>query len=429
MLPLYKLMMSASAPLLRHTLEKRARKGKEDPARLPERMGTPGKARPDAPIVWFHAASVGEAQSTLILIQALHREIPEAQILVTTGTVTSAEIMMGRLPPYAFHQFYPLDHPAWVKNFLDYWQPSLIMWMESEIWPNMLAEIKARQIPAVLVNAHLSERSYRRWQLASKPIAALLATFNMVLAQTPEDAGYFKSLGAQNVVVADNLKYSAAPLPYDQDRLEALQNATKTRPLWVYASTHDGEEQLACRLHKALKKNFPDLLTIIVPRHPDRRDAIWASCAEAGVKARLRTRGYVLPAPDDDIYIADTLGELGLFYRLAPITCIGRSFSTDGGGGHNPIEAAQLECAVLYGPNVQNLARIYEEMNKARIAVRLADEEAFLSTLEALLRNDEQCRLLQQKAALFVTDKAAILDNMMKNLAPYVAQARSRKTV
>lgn len=414
--------MGKSGPFLRFLLSRRARKGKEDPARLPERMGTPGRPRPPGPLLWLHAASVGESQSALILLDALLARDPALHILVTTGTVSSAGLMTRRLPARAIHQYAPLDHPAWVTSFLNHWRPDRVLWMESELWPNMLAAIRARKIPAALVNARLSPRSVRRWQKLRGVISELLSTFAIILAQTDEDAVNFRNLGAPRVTVTDNLKYAAAPLPLDDAALPALFAAVGARPLWVYASTHDGEEDLACRLHKAVATQLPDLLTIIVPRHPERRTAITETCARHGLTSRLRSTGGA-PQTEDSIYVADTMGELGLFYRLAPVACIGRSFSNDGGGGHNPIEAAQLGCAVIHGPHIQNLQALFDEMNKAGAALRLSDEADFETQLRRLLTDSAACDALRERGANFVMTKAQILKRVVGDLSPVLAAA------
>ena len=422
MLDLYASLMSAGSPVLRRLLLRRSNIGKEDAARLDERFGIYVKNRPSGPLAWFHAASVGEAQSTLILIKAMQDRTPFKNILVTTGTVSSARLMEARLPPGAFHQFYPVDQPQWVQRFLDHWQPDMVFWMESELWPNMLREIGRREIPAALINARLSAKSFQRWRLAGKSIKFLLGTFGAILAQTEEDAGYFKKLGATQVSVSGNLKYSAAPLPYDAAALESLKKSIGARPLWFYASTHAGEEDMACRLHQQLKNSIPGLLTIIAPRHPERRDSIKAACDKYSLKSRLRSTGGA-PQNDDDIYIADTMGEMGLFYRLAPVACIGRSFSNDGGGGHNPIEAAQLGCAVLHGPHVQNLSSIYAEIGKAGAALKLNDEQDFQNHLAHLLTDQGGVDALQNKAAGFVREKGRVLDTVIDGLAPLISMA------
>lgn len=426
LLTLYKNALRAGKPLLRQVLKTRLARGKEDSARIAERMGVPSKQRPSGRLIWIHAASVGEAQSALILIDALGKRISGTSILVTTGTVTSAALMQKRLPPFAFHQYAPMDQPDWVASFIDYWRPDLAFWMESELWPNMLMDLKARSIPLVLVNARLSDKSFKHWGMAKGTVKELLSCFTLILAQNEEYAKRFYALGALNVTFTDNLKYSAAPLPHDPLALSSLQLAIDGRPCWVYASTHAGEEDLACRVHKTLKEKFPDLLTIIVPRHPERRDDVANICFENEVKFRLRGDTNALPTPDDDIYIADTLGELGLFYSLCDIAMIGRSFSSDGGGGHNPIEAAQLGCAVLTGPNNQFQRALYDDMAAGGAVIEVYSEGELTQALEDLFVNPDRLRALQEKTRAFADKETHIIDDVMAQLSPLLEMTENR---
>jgi len=426
LLKLYENATRAARPLLESILQLRVRRGKEDPARLPERMGKPSRPRPPGKLIWIHAASVGEAQSALILIESMAKYAPEAHILVTTGTLTSAAQMERRLPAFAFHQFIPLDHPVWVENFMDHWKPDLVLWMESELWPNALLSLKRRNIPVALVNARLSDKSYRNWNFAPAMARAILDTFSLILAQTEKDARHFKNLGAKNIIVTDNIKYSAAPLPHDALALSALRLSVEGRRIWVYASTHAGEESLACRVHKTLKENIPDLLTIIVPRHPQRREEIAGVCFENGLKYTLRSHNAALPAPDDDIYIADTMGELGLFYALCDIAMIGRSFSNDGGGGHNPVEAAQLGCAVLTGPNNQFQRQLYDDMREGGAVIELRSEEELTVALEGLFTDPQKLSAFQQKTAIFAAAKSHVIDGVLDKLAPLLRVTENR---
>lgn len=415
---LYRTITALSAPFLNALLHVRLRAGKEDPARLDERKGIAGRLRPTGRLYWVHAASVGEAQSALILIDELLKHDPAMMIMVTTGTVTSADLMKKRLPPQAFHQFYPVDHPAWVARFLDHWKPNMAFWMESELWPNMLEEMKKRGIPAALVNARMSKRSFANWDRAQGFIRKILSAFTLILAQTEEDGFSYRALGAQNVVVTDNIKYSAAPLPYDAQDLADLQKATAGRPMWVYASTHAGEEDLACRVHMVLKEDIPSVLTIIVPRHPHRRDDVKAECQKHELRSTLRGDDHNMPSPVDDVYIADTMGELGLFYRLSPIAMIGRSFSRDGGGGHNPIEAAQLDCAVLTGPHVQYQQKIFDEMDISDASRQVETEEELTAALRHFMTHPKDLQDAIAKARFYADRKSGVLERVMDALAP-----------
>ncbi len=424
MINFYNTLLRFAKPLLEALLKRRAAAGKEDPARLGERMGRPGRPRPDGPLAWFHAASVGEVQSALILIDALKRAAPALNILITTGTVTSAALVEKRLGGHVMHQFYPLDHPGWVRAFLDHWKPSIVFWMESELWPGMLNEVRVRRIPALLVNARLSLKSYSRWRYADALARHVLSGFALIITQTKRDASFFKALGAQNVVASGNIKYCADPLPCDPQDLARLKAATGARPKWVYASTHKGEEALACRLHARLQSRFPDLLTVIVPRHPARGAEALQICRDHKLSARLRSADMQDgPAPSDQIYIADTLGELGLFYTLCPVACIGRTFSDDGGGGHNPIEAAQLGCAVLHGPNVRNLQEIFDEMDESGAAVKIRDEKMFEAGLAAYLGEPDKLAARRDKALAFAAERSGILERVCGLIKPHLVAA------
>lgn len=418
LLKFYKSLTRAGGPLLEALLKARMKRGKEDPARLPERMGRPSRPRPSGRLIWVHAASVGEAQSAMILIDAIGRLGANIHVLVTTGTVTSATVMGRRLPSFAIHQYAPLDRPQWIAAFLDHWKPDTALWMESELWPNTLLELKRRNIPAALVNARLSDKSFRNWSYAPQSAKSIIECFSLILAQTEKDAQHFRALGGVNVIVTDNIKYSASPLSHDPLALSTLKLAVGDRPLWLYASTHAGEESLACRVHKALKEKNPDLLTIIVPRHPSRREEIAGVCFENGLKFSLRSHNTALPAVDDDIYIADTMGELGLFYSLCDIAMIGRSFSDDGGGGHNPVEAAQLGCAVLTGPNNQFQRQLYDDMKSAQAVIETNSQEELIVALDDLLANPHKIASIKENSHTFTLRKTYVIERVLETLSP-----------
>lgn len=420
MYKLYYHITKNSSFFLEKLLEKRRDKGKEDPQRYTEKKAVITKPRPDAPLIWVHAASIGEARSALILINKIRYEYPVIVFLVTTGTRTSAQIMEKDLPENAIHQYYPLDHPDWVEKFITHWKPDLVFWLESELWPNMLGAIKKRSIPAFLINARLSPKSSRYWSIF-KPLAReMLSAFKKILCQTEADEKLYERLGGKNISVSGNIKYSAAPLNYDTNSLTRLKMALNERKYWVFASTHDGEEEMACRIHEILKNRHPEIITIIVPRHPDRRGEIMEKCKPYNLEILLRGEEKALPNERTDIYIVDTLGELGLFYRLCDITCIGRSFSKDGGGGHNPIEAAQLGCAVLYGPNVQNLQEIFDEMEQNNAAQTVENEIQLANTIAELLQEPEKMENLKNTAYNFSKDKSGIALRILEILKPEI---------
>ncbi len=436
---LYRFLTNNGKALLLRILNKRCQKGKEIPERLGEKKGIAGIDRPQGKLVWVHAASVGEAQSALILIKTLLELSPQIHILITTGTVTSAKLMAQKLPARAFHQFYPLDHPQWVSTFIDYWKPDIVLWMESELWPNMLNLIEERNIPAAIINGKMSEKSFSLWCFTRPMAHKILSAFPLILTQTEEDAERYIKLGAKKAVSTGNLKYSAEPLEYDPKSLEELKQATNNRKLWLFSSTHQGEEEMACRVHRIVKKQIPNLLTIIVPRHPERRDEIISACAkynDLNICSRSRNtakakgkgsssdpKKYNLPKDNDDIYVADTLGELGIFYRLSPLACIGRSFSNDGGGGHNPLEAAQLGCAVLHGPRVQNLQQIYDDMSRHNACTQIDDESNMAKTIINLLTNPPNLEDMRKNSLTYAQKENNVIRKVIKEISPLFEQA------
>lgn len=366
-LALYRALGWGVTPLLPIFLGRRRARGKEHPLRWRERLGEAGIARPTGPLIWLHGASVGEALALLPLVLALRQTQSDVTLLVTTGTVTSAALLADRLPPGALHQFVPIDTPAAVGRFLTHWRPDLVLWTESDLWPTMLTQLKARGVPILLVNGRLSDRSFRRWQWARPVIRTLLGCFSNVLARGLEDAARFSALGAAKVQAAGNLKLAAAPLPVDDGVLAAARARLGDRPVLVAASTHPTEEALIASAHRTLTLDFPDLLTIIAPRHPQRGPEIAADLA-----APCRSRGADLPT--QGLYVADTMGELGLWYRLARVAVIGGSFIPH--GGQNPTEAVRLGCPVIFGPHMENF--------REDAAALLADRQAVQVTTETL---------------------------------------------
>ena len=422
MLSFYRYITNKSESVLERLLSARLEKGKEVSERINERKGIASLKRPEGSLFWVHGASVGEAQSALILVQRLIDQYPNIDVLITTGTKTSAEFLKTRLPARCIHQFYPLDHPDWVERFLDHWKPNAVFWMESELWPNMLMSLQKRNVASALVNARLSEKSFKLWSLIKGQANALLKGFDVILAQTQQSQERFKKLGLTHVLLSDNIKYSAKPLSYNDDDLKQLSAYIGQRPVWLYSSTHAGEEELACTTHEILKLTHPDILTIIVPRHPERGESILRMVKERGLRSRQRSLDTTMPEYDDDIYLADTLGELGLFYRLTPVACIGRSFSDDGGGGHNPIEAAQLNCGVLHGPHVQFQKELFDEMHQSNAAIEVSKKEQLSKVLLDLLPSSDRLQNLQEAGYHFAKTKTNVVESVMTDLKPVIDQ-------
>lgn len=375
-LALYRAAWSALGFVVTPVLARRAARGKEDPARSNERFGNAEKPRPEGTLIWIHGASVGECLAVLPLVSRLLAK-PNRNVMITSGTVTSAKLMAERLPARAFHQYVPLDAPDAVARFLAHWRPDLALFVESELWPNLVLETRARNIPLALVNARLSERSFRGWQRASASAATLLSAFDVALAQDEATASRLTTLGVREARVVGSLKADAPLLPANESALARFKQAMNGRPLFLAASTHPREDEQVLDAATMARTARGDLLTVIVPRHPERGAAIEALARSRGLSAERRSTG-ALPTRATVVYIGDTLGELGLFYRAAPFAFLGGSLVSH--GGQNPHEAAQLGVAVVTGPHTGNFSESFRVILGAQGegCVHTADELAAL---------------------------------------------------
>jgi len=415
--PIYRAATAGLAPFSSLVAYYRCRKGQEDPARVAERFGYPSLPRPDGRLAWFHGASVGESLSLLPLLEYLVNR--GFNVLLSTGTTAAASVITPRLPPGVFHQYLPFDIPKFLLRFLDYWRPDLSLIAESEIWPNLFTEIRNRNIPLILVNARMSAQSFQRWRRVPGFIASLLSSVDLCLAQSTADADRFRELGMGRVQVVGNLKYDVAAPPADPRQLAVLAGRIGARPTWVAASIHRGEDEIALRVHEALVAQFPELLTIIVPRNPRRGDQIAELAAAQGVAALQRSR-EPRNAPLPEVYIADTAGELGLFYRLASASFLGKSLV--GRGGQNPIEPAKLGCAVLHGPNVDNFAEAYAALDEARGAAEVTDAKSLARILASLLSDTGKLRKMSRAASEAVERLGGAAASTMAAIEPHIAQ-------
>jgi len=419
----YRRLAAAATPLTSILLAKRLKRGKEHPVRIGERRGETAVARPSGPLVWTHGASVGEMLSLMPLVE--HLRAKGFVVLMTSGTVTSAKLAERRLPPGVIHQFVPIDTPKFIIRFLEHWRPNLALFSESDLWPNLIIESTGRGIPLILVNARLSEQSFYRWRYAPTTIATLLRRFDLCLAQSGLDAERYAHLGAPRVNVTGNLKLDVPAPPVDEQKLTAMQGAIAGRPLIAAASTHPGEETLVIDAHLRLRRSFPGLVTILAPRHPERGRGILDIARLAGLSAALRSSGQ-LPNRATDVYVADTMGELGLLYRLAPIVFIGGSLVRH--GGQNPIEAAKLGAAILHGPHVWNFTEIYAALDKARGAERVTDVGKLTVRLGAWLTDAAERTRVSDAALRTVDLLGGALERTLAALEPYLMQLRLEQT-
>ena len=422
----YRAATWAARPAAGLILRMRERRGKEDPDRKDERLGLPSMARPDGDVVWVHAASVGEANSVLPLVEALGARRPGLTVLLTTGTVTSAQFLAPRLPAHAIHQYVPLDAPQLVSRFLAHWRPSLAVFTEQEIWPNLIVETRMRGIPLALVNARMSETSFERWQRRPALAKALFSSFSIVLAQSEAYAARFADLGAGAARPVGNLKIDSPPLPVKTADLARLEAALAGRPRFLAASTHDGEELIIAAAHRNLAACMPGFATIIAPRHPERGPDLAETLKSQGFMIALRSRGE-LPVPTTGIYIADTIGELGTFYAAASIAFIGGSLIDR--GGQNPIEAVRHDAAVLTGPFWLNFEEAYQALLARGGAVEVRTADDISHRVKSLLADSQALAEMRANAAAALADLGGALERTLQALLPLLPAAEEVERV
>lgn len=408
---------------IRRYIEKRKKIGKEDLKRFNERIGRPSKERPEGRLIWLHGASVGESISMLPLINRLLELYPDIHIMVTTGTTTSAEVMAKRLPERAFHQYLPIDNPSFTTRFIRYWQPTIALWFESEFWPAMLSSIKRKNIPLILINGRISNKSFKRWQQFEFIIKELLDCFTACLGQSEEDAYRLRVLGAKDAMCLGNLKYAGLPIPVDQEKKAELLRQIGDRPLWLVSSTHNDEEFKIGRFLKDLQSKHPGLLTLIAPRHPNRGVEIKEKLqADYGLNVALRSANEPITA-QTEVYVADTIGEMGIWYELAPIVFIGGSLIPH--GGQNFMEPSRCRDAVIVGPHMHNFT---DAMNRAKHAdgiIQVNDVLELIDMVDQLLGNKDLLEAKRSLAYNWATSEAKVLDGIVEKIQGYIVNENS----
>jgi len=410
---LYRIFVTLAMPFIFILLFIRRRRGKEDPARFGERLGKKMPPRPKGRLIWMHGASVGECLSMQPLINRLLEKNPELHIMVTSGTVTSAALMKKRLPERAFHVYVPVDFCGSTERFVRHFKPDAVLWFESEFWPNILYQIHRQGIPLVLLNGRISDRSFARWQRFLCLIKPILNLFTFVFGQTEEDARRLRVLGAKDAVCVGNIKCAAPPAPYSADDLKKLLSAIGNRPCWVGGSTHPDEESQMADVHKNLLKIFPNLLTISAPRHPERREEIKAAFEKRGLKVAVRSKGEKI-TDDVQVYLADTLGEMGLIYRLAPIVFVGGSLIPF--GGQNMLEPMRLARVVIIGPHAFNFRAIVASGKEKGALIEVPDKQVLQKNLQFYLQNPQEAETLAGKAEKLACSEMAVLDRVYQVL-------------
>lgn len=409
---LYRLLTKLGAPIAKRTARKRFDVRHGPAERFPERLGHASLQRPAGKMIWMHTVSVGEFLSILDLV----RELAEKgiHVLVTTTTSSAAELAAQRLPQSVMHQFSPIDTPQSTRRFLSHWQPDLVVFVESEIWPNQIVMAHALGIPLALINARLSFKSLKKWEKGPGTARALLTRFDAIMAQTEGTRDALQNLAApaDRLTVTGDMKAAAAALPCDESQAQVLRATIADRPLWVASSSHADEDPAISAAHKFVTKTYSNALLILAPRHPERGDEVEALLKQDGWTTARRSKGEKITA-DTQIYLADTLGEMGLWYDLAPIVFIAGSFNSV--GGHNPYEPAHFECAVLHGPQYANFELAYNAMHAAEACVEVQDADDLGNTVTSLLAS-EHLKTLQHNAKTFITGAQSARNTVSKSL-------------
>lgn len=394
----------------------RRRRGREDRHRVRERMGVAGLPRPEGRLVWVHAASTGDGQILLPLVGRLGAR--GFHVLVSTRTLASANVLKRMLPAGAFHQFMPLDVPAYVTRFLDHWRPDMVLLAGAELWPNVLIEADRRDLPIIFVNARMSDRVYGYCRRLRGLVVTLLGHVDLCLARTELDAERFSDLGAVSVQTVGDLVYDVPMPAADPQVVSALASRIGSRPVWVAAMTETGEQGLVVEVHRKLLPRFPDLVTIVAPRLPRDGEVLARAASAQNLATALRSRDG-LPAKLPGLFVADVAGEIGLFYRASGIAFLGRSMS---GGGRSPIEAAKLGCAVLHGPETEDYAAIYDALDQAQGAAEVGDVETLARVLALLFEDGGKLRLMQRNALQTMDRLCGGTTRVLRAIEPHVVQ-------
>ena len=426
-LALYRTITGALEPLAPAILQARVRRGKEDAERLGERLGRPSRARPEGPLCWLHGASVGETLSILPLVEALHAARPELALLVTSGTVTSAELLAKRLPRGVIHQFLPIDAPRASARFLAHWRPDLAVFVESELWPNLLLGLRRWGARTALVSARLSDASLKGWGRAPAAAKLVLGGFDLVMAQDAATAAGLVRLGARDSGRL-NLKLIGAPLAADPVALARLRTALGDRPVLLAASTHPGEDELVLEVFAFLKDRPERPLLVLAPRHPVRGEALQALARAQGFRTARQSAGETVAPPEDvfptEVYVADALGELGLWFRLARAALIGGSL-VPGIGGHNPLEAARLDCPILTGPHVDSWRSVYQALEAAGGARRVGGGPILAGALAEALTDPAELTAQAARAKAFASGQAGAVEGARDRLLALLPSGRT----
>ena len=384
-------------------------KGKEDIKRFKEKFCFFSKSRSAGKIIWFHGASVGELQSIIPLIEKLSKNKNIKQILITSNTLSSSNIIQKIKIKKVVHQFFPVDTNFHSKKFLDFWKPSTVFFIDSEIWPNMFLNLKKRNIPIVLLNGRITKKSFSKWKFFPNFSKKIFENFNLCLTSNKESIKYLKKLGAKNIKFLGNLKYSQS----ENEKIQldySLKDFLLKKKIWCASSTHNSEEIFCGLVHKKLKKKYNNLLTIIIPRHIDRTDAIKDELKKLNLKIYTHESKSKLEN-DIDIYIVNAYGKTKSFFNYCKNVFLGGSLVNH--GGQNPLEAARYGCNILHGPYTHNFTEIYNFLKKNKISQKINNEKQITNFLSKFFLKRSNSKIIQKKIS-HIGKK--ILENTLKEV-------------
>jgi len=368
-------------------------KKKEHPKRFKEKFGFYTKKKFNGKLIWFHGASVGEILSIIPLIESLEKNKEINQILITTNTLSSSKILSNLKLTKTIHQFFPIDTNYHTQKFLKYWKPSVAVFIDSEIWPNMITNIKKTPISLILMNARITDKSFKRWKLFKSYAKKIFFNFDICLSSSHKSKKYLKSLGAKNIKHVGNLKFTQS-----EKNITFLDNDLKkfflSKRIWCASSTHNTEEFICANVHKKLKIKYKNLLTIIIPRHIHRTEEIVNEMKKLNLNIHLHNSKNKIDK-DTDIYLVNSFGQTKSFFKVCKTVFLGGSMIKH--GGQNPLEAARFGCKILHGPNVWNFDEIYDLLRKNKVSRKIINSNQLSLNVDKMLNNKNKYRSLENK--------------------------------
>ena len=385
MLNLYRLLINLVLLISPLIIILRLIKKKEHPIRFKEKFCFFPIKRGNGKLIWFHGSSVGEIISIIPLVEKLEKNKSIKKILITSSTLSSSKVLTKFKLKKTVHQFFPIDANFLTKKFLDYWNPAIAIFVESEIWPNMLINVKKKSIPLVLLNARITKESYKKWKMISLLSRYLFESFDISFPQNYETKKYLNSLGAKKIKFLGNLKFSESKTQKNIALNKNIEKIFKSRKIWCAASTHNGEEKICADAHKKLKKKYKKLLTVIIPRHVHRVNNIYKEVNDMGFKIQIHSKKNKIKK-DTDIYLVDTYGETKSFFKICNTVFLGGSIVNH--GGQNPLEPARFGCKILHGPNIHNFTEVYRLLNKENLSFKFYNTNQLAKSIDQSLNKN-----------------------------------------